>query len=144
MNSISTNINNNLNKETLTGKVINNDSWLNVNEIKSESNIASHYANLCQKHEQKNKWILMVNPEEKPLETLSTNAKINTANILRVNGNNKPIKLTNIKMALKTGNCSAVILCNTSFKEEEISQLMSSAKKGKTQCILLNNQNTLH
>jgi len=144
MNSANTKFNNDLNNRTVTCEMVNNDPWLNVNEIKSESNIANHYAKLCQKHEQKNKWILMVNPEEKPLETLSTNEKINTANILRVNGNNKPIKLINIKTALKTGNCSAVILCNTSFKEEEISQLMISAKKGKTQCILLNNQNTLH
>ena len=120
-----------------------NKTWLNIENLEGQLTIAKQYADICLQHEMKNKWILMVDPEVKSIESLSLNSKINTANILRVNSHKQGLKLNNIKTALKTGNCSAVVLCNSAFKAVEIDQLMRCAEKGNTQCILLNN-NPLH
>ncbi|NQY63659.1 MAG: hypothetical protein HRT38_07960 [Alteromonadaceae bacterium] len=119
-------------------------NWMDIRNIKDQHQLAQQYEKICQQHGQDNKWILMINPEDKSLETLYASGKINTTKILRVNANKQTINIANIKTALKTGNCSAVILCNASIKEEEINQLTLCAQKGKTQCIVLKNTTTLH
>ncbi|NQY36098.1 MAG: hypothetical protein HRT37_14220 [Alteromonadaceae bacterium] len=119
-------------------------NWLDIRNIKDQHQLAQQYTTICQQHEQDNKWILMINPEDKSLETLYASGKINTTKILRVNAKRQTININNIATALKTGNCSAVILCNASIKEEEIHQLSAFAQKGKTQCIVLKTTTTLH
>ena len=47
------------------------------------------------------------------------------------------VALEQIKSVLSKGNCAAVILPNSIFKTEEISELESSAKTGKTHCFLV-------
>ena len=146
------NINNDLNNNSLikcktTSKVNHNHKvhhWLDIRNFKDQQQLAQQYANICQQHQQDKKWILMINPEDKSLETLYASGKISTTKILRVNAHKQSINMSNIEMALKTGNCSAVILCNASFKEEEINQLTACAQKGKTQCIVLKSMPTLH
>jgi cell division inhibitor SulA len=61
---------------------------------------------------------------------------VNYKNSLKTNTR---IELAHIKSALIKGNCSAVIVSNSSFATQEIAQLENSAKKGKTQCFLFKN-----
>ena len=74
-----------------------NKTWLNIENLEGQLTIAKQYADICLQHEKKNKWILMVDPEVKSIESLSLNSKINTANILRVNSHKQGLKLNNIK-----------------------------------------------
>ena len=119
-------------------------NWLDVININENHNISEQYEDICQKHSLSRKWILMINPADNSLEQLSNSNRIDSSKILKVNTNKTKIALKNIESALCNGNCSAVILCNPTLKNEELAQLNSSAIKGKTACIVLKNNTQLH
>jgi len=120
----------------IASNVVSITPWLDVKKI-NNATLPLAYQQICQKHNQQDKWILMVNPEPKSLKQL--NHDNNVANhVLRVFSNKVKVDIDNIKKALHSGNCSAVILCDAIFSQEEIDQLLASAQQGKTKCILLN------
>jgi len=118
--------------------------WLDVINVENEHHLSNQYADLCQQHHLENKWILMINPENQPLEELAATAKINAKRILKVHTNKTKITLSSIGSALCKGHCSAVILCNPALENEELSQLTRCAQQGKTACIVLNSSTKLH
>jgi len=119
-------------------------AWIDVINIENQDNLSKQYADLCQQHELQKKWILMINPEAQSLEVLNQSTDIDTSKILTVNTKQSKIDMKNIASAFCKGNCSAVILCNPSLKNEELKQLNRYAEKGKTACIVLNNRQRLH
>ena len=118
--------------------------WLNVKELSNENLLAEQYSKIYSQYQVKNKWILMINPENNSFDNMQNIPKENLSRILRVHSNKVNVKIENIETALLKGNCSAVILNNTSFNSEELAQLYKSAKKGNTQCIILNNKISIH
>lgn len=132
-------INNSTNIRTNTSP-----NWLQLTNVNNNFELSSQYAFICKQHKQQKKWVLFINPEESSIEKLAHTHDIDASKILMVNykgshkGNIK-VELTHITSALSKGNCSAVIVSNSSFATQEIAQLESSAKKGETQCFLLKN-----
>lgn len=117
----------------------NSSRWLDIRNIHSKATLSKQYADICQKHQLEDKWILMINPEDNSLNQLAETNKINASRILRVNTSKSKIDIKNIESALTKGNCSAVILCNASLKHEEMFKLNRCAQQGKTACIVLKN-----
>jgi len=119
-----------------------NANWLKHTKVNDSFELSNEYAHICLQHKQEKKWVLFINPEESSIEQLAKTHDIDVSKILMVNykstakGNTK-IDLKHVKSVLSKGNCSAVILSNTNFKGEEITQLENSACEGKTQCVLL-------
>ncbi|WP_440876821.1 hypothetical protein [Thalassotalea sp. PLHSN55] len=114
------------------------DNWFDEITISSHQELSAQYANICHQYHQERKWILMINPEEDSLEPLSDNEQIDARKVLRVNSNKDKLCIAPIKMALQKGNCSAVIVSNSDFTQQQISELIKSAQRGKTQCIVIN------
>lgn len=119
-------------------------NWLQLTSVDNNAELSTQYAHICQQHRQQKKWVLFINPEESSIEQLAHTHDIDASKILRVNyknalkGNIK-VELAHIKSVLSKGNCSAVIVSNSSFATQEIAQLECSAKKGETRCFLLKN-----
>lgn len=151
MNSVNT-LNNHV-----TCTPLNKQSWLAYANAENNQELSSHYATICQQYEQDKKWVLFINPEESSLEQLANTHGVDVSKVLCVSfkGKNKVNYLLNehsahldieqIKKVLCRGNCSAVILSNASFADDEITALDNCARLGETQCVLLKNQrkNTL-
>lgn len=137
---------NNINKINTTQLIAVNDSkqWLNVKCVNNKKDLTKQYSDIYQQYHVRNKWILMINPENDSLESIENLSKKSFPKILKVNSNKVNVRLENIETALRKGNCSAVILNNALFSEEELSQLYLSAKLGNTQCIILNNAHDLN
>ncbi len=118
-----------------------NANWLQLTNVTDDYELSNQYAHICQQHKQEKKWVLFINPEESSIELLAKKHGIDVSKILMVNYKNaektNKIDLEHIKSVLSKGNCSAVILANTGFENEEIAQLESSACAGKTQCVIL-------
>lgn len=119
------------------------DEWLDQRVISTSQEFSQQYQEICQQHHLEHKWILMINPEDSSLEELSKSDAIDAQKILRVNTEENKLNVEHIEMALKKGNCSAIIVSNAHLNEQQITQLSKSAQRGKTQCIVIN-QNTLH
>ena len=137
--------NNNLITSSLvkpTTKSTKNTQWCNVVNISSTYDISKNYQTICQNYHADHKWILMVNPDDKPLEQLSASGKINPERILKVNANKVNINFLHIKSTLLKGTCSAIILTKAVFTQAELNELSQCAEQGKTQCILLQHSNT--
>jgi len=123
-------------------------NWLQLTHVNNNFELSDQYANICQQHKQQKKWVLFINPEESSIDQLAHTHDIDASKILMVNyksslkGNSK-VELTHIKSVLSKGNCSAVIVSNSSFARQEIAQLENSAKKGETRCFLLKNKATV-
>lgn len=125
-----------------------NINWLQHTNVNDNDELSNQYAHICQQHKQEKKWVLFINPEESSIEQLASTHDIDVSKILMVNYKNAlksqtKIDLEQIKSVLSKGNCSAVIVSNTDFKSEEITQLENSACEGKTQCVLVK-KSTLH
>jgi len=135
---------NNSNLTTPTIENVHLDSWLDIQSVDNNTQLSQLYSKICQQHKNEKKWILVINPEDEPLEKLTRSHDIDTSKILRVNINTKSLNLIGINKALSKGNCSAVILSDTTLKQDDISQLTHSAEKGKTQCIMLQKSITMH
>lgn len=130
--------------------------WLQYASTNSNQELSSHYANICQQYKQDKKWVLFINPEESSLEQLAHTYGVDISKVLCVSfkGKNKVnnlvgehsahLDIEQIKSVLCRGNCSAVILSNASFSEQEISVLNSSAQSGETQCVILKNNQKVH
>jgi cell division inhibitor SulA len=116
------------------------NAWLNIKDVKNEENMTQQYVDIYQEHRLNNKWILMINPDNKPLALLSDQGEIDPKKILKVNAHKGNINLENIEDALVKGNCAAVILCNATLEKSQIELLTQCAKKGKTQCIILRSE----
>jgi len=119
-------------------------NWLQLTHVTNNTELSTQYAHIYQQHKQQKKWVLFINPEESSIEQLAHIHDIDPSKILMVNYKNAlkanmKIELVHIKSALIKGNCSAVIVSNSSFGTQEIAQLEYSAKQGKTQCFLLEN-----
>jgi cell division inhibitor SulA len=136
MNHTNNNITNelSLNRKDLTVKKAN---WCDVRSIENRVELSQQYTEIFQKHDLEHKWILMINPDEKPLLQLSTQGKIDPKKILKVNMHQRNISLQTIEHALEKGHCSAVILCNATLEKSQLSQLTHYAEKGQTKCIIL-------
>ncbi len=124
---------------SLTNRSLTNDksNWCDVRSIANKFELSQQYTEIFEKHDLDNKWILMINPEEKPLLQLSTEGKIDPTKILKVNIHQRNISLETIKDALEKGHCSAVILCNAKLDKSQLTQLTQFAEKGQTKCIIL-------
>jgi len=122
----------------------NSQSWFDIKNIASINQISKIYDTVCRQHQHKKKWILMINPEDEMLENLANIENIDTTKILRVSIKDNMFNLKSVKNILTKGNCSAIILSDTHLKIDEISELSSCARQGKTQCIVLHNAITLH
>ena len=125
-----------------------NIHWLQHGNVNGDLELSTQYASICQQHKQEKKWVLFINPQESSIEKLAKTHGIDASKILRVNYKNTAktcpkIALTQIKSVLNKGNCAAVILSNSVFEAQEIAQLESAAKAGKTQCFVLE-KNQLH
>ncbi|MFB0981785.1 MAG: hypothetical protein QMC62_12835 [Alteromonadaceae bacterium] len=115
-------------------------NWCDVKSISNRLELSQQYTEIFEKYDLDNKWILMINPEEKPLQQLSTQGKIDPKKILKVNIHQRNISLKTIKNTLEKGHCSAVILCNAKLDASQLAQLTQFAEKGKTKCIILKKQ----
>ena len=120
------------------------NNWMDVRVVNSSHQLSQLYNNICQKHQNKNKWILMINPENESLEQLANQNGINVSNILRLDTKGTCLNLNRIEDALSKWNCSAIVLSNMNLKQEQISQLNTCAEQGGTKCIVLKNAVTLH
>lgn len=135
--------NNNINMiKRINNNKPSNLNWLQHTNVSDSFELSNQYAHICQQHNQEKKWVLFINPEESSIEQLAKTHGIDVSKILMVNYKNAikantKIDLERVKSVLSKGNCSAVILSNTDFKNEEITQLENSACEGKTQCVLL-------
>jgi len=139
MLAIKNNIINNLN--TINLEAVNDaKQWLSIKNIKNDEELTKQYSTIYQENNYKNKWILMINPENSALVNIEKTPKKTFSKILRVNANKGIVKVKNIEAALRKGNCSAVILNDVKFNEQELTQLYLGAKKGNTACIIINNQ----
>jgi len=136
---------NNINIINNSTNISTNTNWLQLTNVNNNFELSTQYADICQQHKQQKKWVLFINPEESSIEQLAHIHDIDASKILMVNyksslkGNIK-VELAQIKSVLSKGNCSAVIVSNSSFATQEIAQLENSAKKGETRCFLLKNK----
>jgi cell division inhibitor SulA len=139
---------NNINIINDTNNISRNSSkranWLQLTNVNNNLELSTQYAHICQQHKQQKKWVLFINPEESSIEQLAHTHDIDASKILMVNYKNNlkgttKVGLAHIKSVLSKGNCSAVIVSNSSFKAQEIAQLASSARKGETRCFLFKN-----
>ncbi len=131
-------------------------AWLKLASVENHQELSSQYATICQQHNQEKKWVLFINPEESSLEQLAQTHGVDISKVLCVSfkGKNKTnhlldeksahLDIEQIKSVLCRGNCSAVILSNASFADDEIIALDSCARTGETQCVLLQNQRKTH
>jgi cell division inhibitor SulA len=129
-------------------------SWFEHQHIAEESAFTKQYISLCQKHNKQKKWVLFINPIESSIEELARLHNIDTSQVLMVNFNKtfkninskdaKKKHLNSIINALSNGNCSAVVLSETSLIKNHIEELESAAKQGETYCVILEQQHKFH
>jgi len=122
-----------------------NVNWLQLTNVNNDYELSDQYAQICQLHKQEKKWILFINPQESSIDKLAKTHNVDVSKILMVNFKNAlkanaKVDLERVKSVLSKGNCSAVILSNAYFQNEEITQLERAARAGKTQCVLLKKQ----
>ena len=122
-------------------------AWFEYASVENHQELCSQYANICQQHTQKNKWVLFINPEESSLEKLAKMHNIDVSKVLCVSfkGKNKVqnmrsensahLDIEQIKSVLCRGNCSAVIMSNASFDKDEMTELNNCARLGETHCV---------
>ena len=143
------------NANSLTTKITHTaqvkQDWLQYASAENNQELSSHYVTICQQYKQDKKWVLFINPEESSLEQLAQTHGVDVSKILCVSfkGKNKTnnlvtersahLDIEQIKSVLCRGNCSAVILSNASFSDDEIMVLDNCARLGETQCVLLKN-----
>lgn len=144
----------NLNTNNAISTPLTEQVWLKLANVENHHELSSHYATICQQHNQEKKWVLFINPEESSLEQLAQTHGVDISKVLCVSfkGKNKVNNLLDVKSAhldieqikkvLRRGNCSAVILSNASFEVDEIVALDNCARLGETQCVLLKNNRT--
>lgn len=138
------------NKTSLTasnlalGPQYNEKTWINIINCKSATELTTAYKSILSSISSQNKWTLMVNPEVKMLEKMSLQSTINSAKILKVNAHKIKINIDNIVLALRTGNCSSVILCDPKLTQKELASLEIAAKKGNTRCTIIHSEPTIH
>lgn len=138
-NNIS-NINKISNSKNNTDQV--NANWIKHTKVTNNVELSTQYAHVCLQHKLEKKWILFINPEESSIELLAKTHDIDATKVLMVNfkhpvDTNTNVNLERVKSVLCQGNCSAVIVSNSHFNKEEVTQLQVAASVGKTQCILL-------
>ena len=119
-----------------------NVNWLQHTNVNNNFELSNQYAHICLQHNQEKKWILFINPEESSIEQLAKTHGVDASKVLMVNFKSDvtadtKVNLERVKSVLSKGNCSAVILSNSNFDNEDITQLEDAACEGKTQCVLL-------
>lgn len=136
MFNVNHNKNNNFDNQH-NGNITPQQSWFNIKNVQNKRDVSKHYVDICQRHHNKNKWILVINPEDGSLKPLSSSTLIDASKILCINANKVNVQMSDIETILSKGNCSAVILCNATFEQAQISHLTACAAKGQTECIVL-------
>ncbi len=119
------------------------EPWIDVKKVESDASLEHEYEKLCQKHESNKKWILMIDPEMQSLRK-AVRSQSDSSNVLLLNSAKVNVNMKAIETALCSGNCSAVVLCNSEFEQDQITHLNHCARQGKTKCILLNHSSSLH
>ena len=142
-NALNSKNNNSLISSVLTSQQ-NTHQWLTVKREKDLQSLLPFYINICQKHQNKSKWILIINPDNNSLSQLSHQSNMDISKVLRVNIPSKNLDIECIAKALNTGNCATVIVSKSQLKKGDVKQLSKIAKKGKTQCIIVENNITIH
>ena len=125
-------------------KIVANANWVDIVKVEGNRDVTSHYLNICQKHANEKRWILLVNPNEDTLEPLSNNQVIDTSRILRVNATNLSEHISKIESALSKGNCAAIVINDSDIDSGKFSHLNECAMKGKTQCVVIQSAPRLH
>ncbi len=148
-------VNNNVINNIIDGSVtrpLATQAWLQLADVENQQELSTHYATICQQHNQEKKWVLFINPEESSLEQLAQTHGVDISKVLCVSfkGKNKVnmsldeksanLDIEQIKSVLCRGNCSAVILSNAYFGTKEIAALDSCARLGETYCVVLKSQ----
>jgi cell division inhibitor SulA len=145
-------LNTNMSYNKNQGSPLHSGDWLQLANVNNHQELTSHYATICQQHDQEKKWVLFINPEESSLEQLAQTHGVDISKVLCVSfkGKNKTqhlcdensahLDVDQIKKVLCRGNCSAVILSNANFSADDMVILDQSARVGETQCIVLKNQ----
>ncbi len=118
--------------------------WLDIRAVNKPDQYFQQYQNIYSQYKHEKKWILMINPANDSLEQLVNQHDMDNKKVLRVSLKNKHLDIENIKNALAKGNCSAVILSNSIFNQDEINELTLCAAAGETRCIVLNRSISVH
>jgi hypothetical protein len=118
------------------------DSSLNTKS--REQTLAEHVSSLCITHQASKKWILLIDDEEATVSALSNEHSIDKSKILHINNRKVTVNANNIETALLKGNCSAIVLANNTFQQEQISHLSSYAAKTNTTFLVLDKVSGLH
>ncbi len=106
--------------------------------------ISQEISELCTKHKNNKKWILLINNEESTVSTLQQQRSIDTSKVLHINNGKVKVNADNIETALSTGNCSAVVLADNNLQTEQIIHLHKCAKRSNTAFVLLDNVSGFH
>jgi len=112
--------------------------WIDIINT-SKYNSQTVLVNICQQHHIDKRWILIVDPQEKDINSLRHCSTVIPQKILQVHSNKKRLSLSNIQKTLSKGNCAAVILCNAHCEHQQLLKLNLAAQQGKTHCVVLNN-----
>jgi len=124
---------------------ISNNSHLLAKDNSSYTiGLANEFISICEQYEQDERWIIMIDPQEKDIAILNQSEKINRSKILRINSKKVKLDPKSIEKALAKGNCSAIVLCDSQFAQQQISSFYQYARQGNTQCIVLNSAQKLH
>ncbi|MDN3651241.1 hypothetical protein QWY77_00390 [Thalassotalea ponticola] len=120
----------------------NSNRWLTLASDQPHQTMTFDLLSRCSKNQQQKRWILCVGGDETDLQPLTKH--IDHEKLLRVYPNLKPITFEQIVNALLRGNCSTIIIWDKQFNASQLDILKSSAKHGKTECIIVNHHKTLH
>lgn len=116
----------------------------NVIPFSQTKNFTEELTKVCLQHQKYKKWILVINNEQDAFTELSTKQEIDQSKILHINSGKINIKASNIKTALQKGNCSAVVLANSHFESEQMTQLTACAKQSNTEFVVYDKVSGLH
>lgn len=136
---------NNINVLTINNSlnITDENEWVDIKNTQKEDNGNELYKHICTKYNVHNKWVLLINPSTESFEDIFPTT-IHQNNILRVHTNNGKINVDNISKALLKGNCSAIVLADIDLSKNELIRLKACASVGKTKCIILTKEETLH
>ena len=133
------------------------EEWLAQISHTNSDDAAQSYRDLCSKLAIENKWILMIDPDERALDCLLKSGDVDVSKVLQIATNKVNMSLDKIEEALLRGNCSAVIMPNKTsvdhlgvhaertenrsgkraLSANELQRLEKCALRGRTRCIVV-------
>lgn len=130
--------------QKLTNNVINIHHAVNSLTVSNEENINDKITDICLRHQNNRKWILVIDSDKSTRATLSSQENIDKSRILHINSHKVRLSANNIETALAKGNCSAVVLMENYFQQEQIQHLDHCAKQTNTTFMVLKNASGMH